>query len=166
MHYNKDHRRHQQHLMTNNICITEHTCQVCCKKVKSKSSPCKQHLLQIPFKCDETPRNSAVSCCFLSQYNEGNAKIGDNEDLYVAMKIFVLNQNIDYKINFNSLSLLQLFCGHRFIWPPCYKMLLLSCYIIRGVSLEKLAGISCYSKMLSIIYHTDVIDEWQIKQSN
>lgn len=86
MHYNKDHRGHQQHVMTNNICITEHMCQVCCKKVKtSKSSPCKKHVLQIPLKCNGKPCNGAVSCCFLSQYSEENAKIADNEDLYVEM---------------------------------------------------------------------------------
>ena len=35
------------------------------------------------------------------------------------LKIFVLNQNIDYKINFNSLSLLQLFCGQIYMATIC-----------------------------------------------
>ena len=80
MHYNRDHRRHQQ-LAGEYIHLTERTCQVCSKSVKTtKALPCKQHTLKIPY--NGIPLNSGVSCCFFSECNAENSRVMENDHLY------------------------------------------------------------------------------------
>lgn len=81
VHYNKDHRRHNHNQLSGTICLADQTCLACCKKVKTtKSIPCTQHTLRIVN--NTTSIDSAISCCFFSEYCTESSKIIDNENLY------------------------------------------------------------------------------------
>ena len=80
-HYNRDRCRHQKiRTECKSMCITDLTCRICNKKIKTnKSFPCPKHVVQInngkPFLC-------GVSCIFFSEYIIENEATQDNEDFY------------------------------------------------------------------------------------
>ena len=83
VHYNKDH--HQ--LPSDCNSLVEQTCLACCQNVKTtKLQPCIQHTL-----CGLNIgmlTNSAISCCFFSEYCTERTKLIDNYDLYHTSKHF------------------------------------------------------------------------------
>ena len=80
VHYNKDSPRHYQ-LPSDCTTLVEQTCITCRQKVKTtKLQPCMKHTLRTLN--NGMLINSAISCCFFSEYCTESITIIDNEDLY------------------------------------------------------------------------------------
>ena len=85
VHYNRDHRRHQQ-WSGESLCLAVRTCLSCNKTVKTTNSiPCKQHSILV-ISNNGISFISAISCCFFSEHCTQSSKIIENENLYTVVE--------------------------------------------------------------------------------
>lgn len=106
VHYNRDHRRHQQ-WSGESLSLAVQTCLSCNKSVKTtKSIPCKQHSISV-ISNNGISFNSAMSCCFFSEHCTQSSKITENENLYTVVEITNLRNYVTVSMH----ELQTTFCG-------------------------------------------------------